>query len=81
MSHWRIDKAQPGGKYRLAMETFRKRRIRDYDNLIGGAKLLIDALKNEQFIWDDNEKLIGMVQIGQDTTKGEVYTLIQRENK
>ena len=50
----KIPKADTGEVYQLSILTFRKYRIRDHDNLIGGCKQLLDALSSEAFIWDDD---------------------------
>ena len=55
----KIPKADTGDVYQLSILTFRKYRIRDHDNLIGGCKQLLDALSSEAFIWDDDTKFIG----------------------
>ena len=40
-------------KYAISIVSIRKKKL-DYDNLIGGCKHLIDALIDEQFIFDDS---------------------------
>lgn len=44
-------------KYSIAIISFRKKRL-DYDNLVGGCKHLIDALIEENFIYDDSPDYI-----------------------
>ena len=78
MSHYRLKKAEPGEKFILELTTFRKRRIGDHDNLVGGAKQMIDALVHEGFIWDDDTKFIGKPSIAQMKSKEEC-TIIRRE--
>ena len=79
MSHYRLKKAEPGEKFILELTTFRKRRIADHDNLVGGAKQMIDALVHEGFIWDDDTKFIGKPSIAQAKAGKEECTIIRRE--
>tara|TARA_R100000808_G_C2131423_1_gene140564 strand:- start:965 stop:1348 length:384 start_codon:yes stop_codon:yes gene_type:complete len=73
----KIKKANPGDVYKLSILTFRKYRIRDYDNLVGGCKQLLDALTDEAFIWDDDTKFIGKPKVRQEQSKIE-STIISR---
>ena len=56
----RIKKAKFGQKYKLSYLHIREKRriIRDHDNLIAGSKILQDALRDMDFIFDDDEKFI-----------------------
>tara|TARA_Y100000593_G_C4308588_1_gene337119 strand:- start:1059 stop:1442 length:384 start_codon:yes stop_codon:yes gene_type:complete len=74
----KVKKAEPGDVYELSILTFRKYRIRDYDNLVGGCKQLLDALSGEAFIWDDDTKYIGKPKIEQQHSKIE-STIITRK--
>ena len=84
MSHHKIDEATEKQVFSLVITTFRKRKIRDHDNLIGGAKQLIDALVNENFIWDDSDKFLSELTITQDKpdswvrAEDDEYTIISR---
>ena len=57
----RIKKAKFGQKYKLSYLHIREKRriICDHDNLVGGSKMLQDALRDMEFIFDDDEKFIG----------------------
>ena len=46
-------------KYKISIISMRKRQL-DYDNLVGGCKYLIDALIDEQFIFDDSPKYLDL---------------------
>lgn len=65
ISKWIIPKM--GGS--IYLQSVKKYQIRDYDNLMGGAKLMIDALVKEGFILDDTIKLIGTPRITQASLK------------
>jgi Holliday junction resolvase RusA-like endonuclease len=49
-------------KRHLEIRSFRKRRI-DPDNLIGGMKLLIDALCDVGLLWDDSPRYLDLTVI------------------
>tara|TARA_R110000744_G_scaffold276344_1_gene389071 strand:+ start:5413 stop:5775 length:363 start_codon:yes stop_codon:yes gene_type:complete len=51
--------AEEGRKYTLEIVSYRKRLL-DYDNLVGGCKQLLDAMVHENFIWDDAPKYIDL---------------------
>tara|TARA_R110002020_G_scaffold474490_3_gene706072 strand:- start:24 stop:407 length:384 start_codon:yes stop_codon:yes gene_type:complete len=74
----KIPKAGTGDVYKLSILTFRKYRIRDYDNLVGGCKQLLDALSSEAFIWDDDTLYIGKPKVAQQHAKIE-STIITRK--
>jgi len=46
-------------KFTLEIVSYRKRYL-DFDNLVGGCKQLIDAMIEEQFIWDDSPKYLDL---------------------
>ena len=46
-------------KFTLEIVSYRKRYL-DFDNLVGGCKQLLDAMIEEQFIWDDSPKWIDL---------------------
>jgi len=83
MSHFRYAKAETGEMFVVEINAYRIRAIRDHDNLVGGCKQLLDAMSQEQFIWDDSTEYIGIPTInqqkliGDDKKEGE-YTLISR---
>lgn len=62
----------------LRIRSFRKRLL-DYDNLVGGSKTLIDVIKEARFIVDDSSKWIDL-QISQERSKEE-RTEIEIERK
>ncbi len=45
--------------FTLEIVSWRKRLL-DYDNLVGGCKQLIDAMIDENFIWDDSPKFLNL---------------------
>ena len=45
--------------FTLEIVSWRKRLL-DYDNLVGGCKQLIDAMIDEQFIWDDSPQYLDL---------------------
>jgi Holliday junction resolvase RusA-like endonuclease len=49
-------------KRHVEIHSFRKRRI-DLDNLIGGMKLLIDALCDVGLLWDDSPRYLDLTVI------------------
>ena len=53
------EEAQEDRRYTLEIVSYRKRLL-DYDNLVGGCKQLIDAMVHENFIWDDAPKYIDL---------------------
>jgi len=70
-------KAKSSIRYHLEIKNYRKRLL-DHDNLVGGAKGLIDALWYEGFIFDDSKKYIYTPRISQVKTSGEQYLEITR---
>ena len=52
-----------------------RKRLLDYDNLVGGCKQLIDALADEGFIWDDCPRFL---HLSIEQTKGDEATFIKR---
>ena len=65
----KLSKADPGASYEISILAFRRYRIRDYDNIVGGCKQLLDALSKEGFIWDDDTEYIGIPKISQQQAK------------
>ena len=61
-------------KFTLEIVSYRKRYL-DFDNLVGGSKQLIDALTEEEFIFDDSPDYINL-NIKQ--LKGNNTTVISR---
>lgn len=57
----RIKKAKFGDKFQISYLHIRQKHriIHDYDNLVGGSKLLQDALRDMDFIFDDDIEYIG----------------------
>ena len=68
MNKWKFTKAKPKQSFNLEIQCIRKRRL-DHDNLYGSMKSLIDALSNEQFIWDDDAKHLESLKVRQNTIK------------
>tara|TARA_Y100001973_G_C5197786_1_gene335507 strand:- start:2104 stop:2472 length:369 start_codon:yes stop_codon:yes gene_type:complete len=64
-----IPLAKLESEYEISILVFRRYRIRDYDNLVGGCKQLLDALTREDFIFDDDTKYIGIPTISQQQSK------------
>jgi Holliday junction resolvase RusA-like endonuclease len=46
-------------KYTVEIVSYRKKLL-DWDNLVGGCKQLIDAMIDENFIWDDSPKYVDL---------------------
>ena len=46
-------------KFKLCIISYRKKLL-DYDNLVGGCKQLIDACSEEKLIWDDAPKYLDL---------------------
>jgi hypothetical protein len=44
------------GKRAVTILSYRKRRITDHANLVGGAKLVVDAIRDAGLIVDDSDK-------------------------
>ncbi len=84
MSKRLIKEASAGEFWNLSITTYRNRKVRDHDNLVAGAKQLLDALSHEGFIWDDAEEYIGKPTIEQylvsEGTISEPHTVIIRKN-
>jgi len=73
----KISKVELGAVCTLAIVCCRKRLL-DYDNLVGGCKQLIDALTHEGFIFDDAPKYLENPKIEQIKAPTE-YIYISRE--
>tara|TARA_Y100000401_G_scaffold38325_1_gene28928 strand:+ start:18757 stop:19122 length:366 start_codon:yes stop_codon:yes gene_type:complete len=56
----KIPKADKDRCYTLEIVSWRKRLL-DYDNLVGGCKQLIDAMVHAGFIYDDSNKHIRLM--------------------
>jgi len=54
-----IEQVKDPKKLNLSIVSVRKRLL-DYDNLVGGCKQLIDALIEENYIYDDSPKWLEM---------------------
>jgi len=84
MSKYNIRESSVGQRWSINIVTYRRRKIRDYDNLIGGSKQLLDAMSNEGFIWDDSSEYIGSPVINQELlstiNEDEPFTIITRIN-
>lgn len=80
MRHQKLKDATKGQKFKLKIIHVRpaKKQIRDYDNLIFGFKVGMDALTEEGFIWDDSMAFIGIPKHAQ-IVGPEMKTIITRE--
>ena len=65
-------------KLNLEIVSYRKRLL-DYDNLIGGCKQLIDAMIEEGFIWDDSPKYLDL-KVKQ-IKNSDITSRVERNNK
>tara|TARA_R100000808_G_scaffold24903_2_gene59204 strand:- start:5819 stop:6061 length:243 start_codon:yes stop_codon:yes gene_type:complete len=74
----KIEKVSDHTKCSLSIQIYRKRII-DWDNLVGGCKQLIDALCKELYIYDDSDKYLGIPEIEQHKSAGNEFVLIRRE--
>ena len=61
----KIPKAFDTDRYRLHFESVKRYPVKDYDNLMGGIKLMLDALVRQRFVFDDTMKYIGTPSIKQ----------------
>ena len=55
----KIREAEVGEKFTLTIISYRKKLL-DYDNLVGGCKQLLDACSEEKLIWDDAPKYLDL---------------------
>ena len=72
----KIKKAKAGEKFKLTIVSYRKKLL-DYDNLVGGVKGLLDACIDEELIWEDSPKYLDLV-VEQYTSK-KYETIILRK--
>ena len=72
----KIKKAETGEKFKLTIISYRKKLL-DYDNLVGGVKGLLDACIDEELIWEDSPKYLDLV-VEQYTSK-KYETIILRK--
>lgn len=49
-------RAKPGEKRRLEIFSYRKKLLRDKDNLYFSVKILLDAMTKTRLLWDDSMK-------------------------
>ncbi len=63
-------------KYTISILSLRKRKL-DFDNLVGGCKHLIDALIEEDFIFDDSPKYLDIKF--EQVVSSEYETIISRK--
>ena len=73
----RIKKTNVGVKWNVTITSYRKRLL-DKDNLIGGAKSLLDSLCDEGFIFDDTPDMVNVRYYQQISKSKEYYTEITR---
>ncbi|MBO0947328.1 hypothetical protein [Fibrella forsythiae] len=66
---WALTRNKHPGRVRVEIYRHCKRKY-DHDNFVGGAKDLIDALKNQKVIVDDTEAIIGKPHYEQITLIG-----------
>ena len=55
----KIRECEIGEKFELTIISYRKKLL-DYDNLVGGVKQLLDACSEEKLIWDDAPKYLNL---------------------
>ena len=55
----KIGECEIGEKFKLTIISYRKKLL-DYDNLVGGVKQLLDACSEEKLIWDDAPKYLDL---------------------
>ena len=55
----KIRESEVGEKFKLTIISYRKKLL-DYDNLVGGVKQLLDACSDEKLIWDDAPKYLDL---------------------
>lgn len=55
----KIRECEIGEKFKLTIISYRKKLL-DYDNLVGGVKQLLDACSEEKLIWDDAPKYLNL---------------------
>ena len=72
----KVRESEVGEKFKLTIVSYRKKLL-DYDNLVGGCKQLLDACSEEKLIWDDAPKYLDLKVEQQISTKYE--TIIIRE--
>ena len=65
---------------KVVITTYRKQRIRDHANLVGGCKGLIDALVNAQLLHDDSDLWMEAEyhqELASKSPTGKPYTIVQ----
>ena len=55
----KVRESEVGEKFKLTIVSYRKKLL-DYDNLVGGCKQLLDACSEEKLIWDDAPKYLDL---------------------
>ena len=73
----RIKKTDVGVKWNVTITSYRKKLL-DKDNLIGGAKSLLDSLCDEGFIFDDTPDMVNVRYYQKISKSKECYTEITR---
>ena len=66
-----------GGERRRVVITRYGPQLLDYDNLVGGAKPLIDALCNSGAIWDDDPKHLDVTVKQEKSSRREARTEVE----
>lgn len=62
VTDWRLSRAKEGEKRKVKIRSYRKSLV-DKDNLIGGMKPLIDALRDRQLIFDDDDSHLELLEV------------------
>ena len=75
----KIEKAKAGEKFKLTIVSYRKKLL-DYDNLVGGVKGLLDACIDEELIWEDSPKYLDLV-VEQYTSKKYETIILRKPSK
>lgn len=78
MKNLKIPSSQEKDKFKLTIISKRIRKC-DFDNLVGGAKQLIDALSTERFIWDDAPDYLDLNISQEKCEKRQELVIITRE--
>lgn len=80
MRKQKLKDATKGQKFKLSFVHIRppRKKIKDYDNLVGGSKAIQDCLVEEGFLWDDTMDFIGVPKHTQ-IIGNELKTIISRE--
>ncbi len=74
----RVPRKRVKKKKKVVIVSYRKRKL-DYDNLVGGGKPMLDALRKLKFIWDDSPEWLEIDYIQKLQTVGELTIIKVRD--